>query len=92
MLTSNYTAEIDSRQIHNTYIADSDAYRLLRSAQQSQRSGPDGRGYCLIERIGACLIALGRALCERRGALAVEIAFHAGQGTRDRRTDGRHVA
>ncbi len=112
MLTSNLTAEIDSKQIHNTYIADSDAYRMMRPALQDQRRArqsqhpalqdqrrarqarlmPDGPGCCLIEWFGARLIALGRALCERRGTLAVEIAFHAEQGDPTHKPGGRHVA
>ncbi len=123
MLTSNFTAEIDSRQTHNTYIADSDAYRMMRAALQNQRRSRQSQcqearqgqrqearqsqcqearqgqrqmavegGYRLIERFGARLIAIGRALCERRGALAVEIAFHAGQGDPAHKPGGRHVA
>ena len=89
MLTSNFTAEIDSRQTHNTYIADGDAYRMMK---QQERNQQDSHGYCLIERFGARLIALGKTLCERRGTLAVEIAFHAEHGAADHRPDGRHVA
>ncbi len=85
MFTSDFTAEISGRQIHNTYIADSDAYRMERQARES-------RAYRLIERFGARLIALGKALCERRGTLAVEIAFHAEHAPADHRPDGRHVA
>ena len=89
MFTSDFTAEISGRQIHNTYIADSNAYRMRR---QGQRRAAESRGYRLIERLGARLITLGKTLCERRGTLAVEIAFHAEHGAADHRPDGRHVA
>ena len=93
MFTSDFAAEISGRQIHNTYIADSNAYRMGRQeAWQGQRPATESRGYRLIERFGACLIALGKALCERRGTLAVEIAFHADHGAADHRPHGRHVA
>ena len=93
MFTTDFTAEISGRQIHNTYIVDSDAYRMGRQeARQGQHQTTESRGYRLIERFGAHLIALGKALCERRGTLAVEIAFHAEHGAADHRPDGRHVA
>ena len=92
MLTSNFTAEIDSRQTHNTYIADSDAYRMLYPALKDQRRMAAEGGYRFIERFGARLIAIGRTLCERRGTLAVEIAFHAERGDPAHKPGGRHVA
>ncbi len=91
MLTSNFTAELGSKQIHSEYIADSDAYRMMCKARQSRRKTAS-RGYGLVERLGARLIALGRALCERRGTLAVEIAFRAGTGTKATGDPSRHVA
>ena len=95
MLTNNYAAEIESRQIHNTYVAESNAYRLIHKARQSQRRAAhlrDNSSYRLVERLGARLIAIGRALCERRGAVAVEVAYHAGPDAPASRRHSRHVA
>lgn len=95
MFTSDFATEIESRQAHSTYVTESDAYRMILRAQQDQRRARrvrDSGRYRLIERFGARLIALGRTLCERRGAVSVEIAFHAEHGAADHRPDGRHVA
>ena len=92
MFTSDFTAQIESRQRYDTYVAESARYRMMCKARQSRRQAPESRGYRLIERFGARLIALGKALCERRGTLAVEIAFHADHRAADHRPHGRHVA
>ena len=92
MLTSDLAAGMDSKQIHSEYLADSDAYRLMCRARQSQHRARQSQRYGLVERLGARLIALGRALCERRGTLAVEIAFRAGTGTKATGDPGRNVA
>jgi hypothetical protein len=102
MMISDYAAGIASRQRHETYVSESAAYRMMRDARQSQRDArqsqrdarqlPVDREYRLVERIGARLITIGRALCERRGTVAVEVAFHAGPGERHQRPNGQHVA
>jgi len=102
MLTNSYAAEIGSRQTHNTYVAESNAYRMIHNARQSQLKTRksqrraahfrDNSSYRLVERLGARLIAIGRALCERRGAVAVEVAYHAGPDAPASRGHSRHVA
>jgi hypothetical protein len=95
MITSEYATGIEGRRAYDRYIAESNNYRMIFSERQKRsraRQMLDARRYRIVERIGAGLIAVGRALCERRGAVAVEVAFHPGPGGGHHRPHGRHVA
>ena len=86
----DYTTELCSSRTHRDYVEQSDRYRTIHQAPARTHTGRSS--YRLVERLGARLIALGRTLCERRGALAVEVAFRPGAGAGRKHGHSRHVA
>jgi len=91
MFPGDYTAQIAAIQRHNGYLNDADAYRTIaRAGAPHPIAHPSPVRMRLIERVGAWMIALGRRLCERRGTVAVEVAFHTGPAARIQ--SGEHVA
>lgn len=89
MLSGDYLIDTIGKETHASYVADSNRYRAISNVRRnSERLSKPG----ILETLGARLIALGRTLCERRGTLAVEIAFRPGAGAGRSGRHGRHVA
>ena len=88
MSTSTQSLLQEGRRRHQAYLTGAAQWRLARAqirrderrhepARSSERVGT------LLERLGTALISAGRRLCERRGAIVVDVSFrrtHARKG------------
>lgn len=72
-MTTEYQHMINQGQsTHQRYLRDAEIYRQLSSSQANKRV----ESIRFLERIGRRLIEVGRRLCERRGVVVVDVAFH----------------